>query len=173
MMKKLLVLMLVLGVASMANAGLMLKFNGEDVEQVNYTTTPAGVLSVDWTGSLMGFTIAIETQGATIDLSSATWGGGWQLPPYWDATVTTETYVKGGGGNLFGAQSGPASVVNGINLSLFGAGKISLIAADTILLSGATDSIAAGTVLDTITIVPEPMSLMLLGLGGLFLRRRK
>jgi hypothetical protein len=30
-----------------------------------------------------------------------------------------------------------------------------------------------GTVLDTVTVVPEPATMLLIGLGGLFLRRRK
>jgi hypothetical protein len=55
-------------------------------------------------------------------------------------------------------------VINSMNLTYKGTGEEALI---TLLDTG------TGEVLDTQAIVPEPITLALLGLGGLFLRRRK
>ena len=88
-----------------------------------------------------------------------------------DATVDDYGDAFGAGTHLYVISaldlSPPLdSIVNGlqfnVNTTLFGdRGEVQLM------------NEALDTVLDTITVIPEPATMLLIGLGGLFLRRRR
>ena len=166
-MKKLLVLLLILGMASTASAVLTAFENG-----------------VELTGSIPG-TVNVFGSGFTVSEPGTVF-------VVFTGTVDTETEIKTGGNAGAGLvdQSSFATTMDGIlgltevtvteiwqftfqdddpfsifpngNLASFNAGG-----SQTIYLQDSTGQIT----LDTL--VPEPMTIALLGLGGLFLMRRR
>lgn len=185
-MKKLLVLMMVLGIAGAANAALLLSVDG----QVNPPDSTIEIKESDWVtldiwgdgatpGGLFLVGLAVDAQGpATIDISSAQilYVGNANTDPYHFDDPETAAYL--GLQNPFIAlelvdiPAPPTlpnplegTLVDGIRLHCDGVGEVTVILMD-----------GEGNILDTQVIhqiVPEPMTLGLLGLGGLFLRRRK
>jgi hypothetical protein len=160
-MKKLLILMLVLGLASAANAVVTL---GGDTEVDLGGTCTVTIVSSDttmWGGYieqleyLMTGVVATSNAGeqAVVNYAPEGYADTYEL----EAKDTTDPFD---------------SVVAGIQFNVtVSAG--SLVEDDTILLTlYDTDW---STVIDTatVTVVPEPMTIALLGLGGLLLRRRK
>lgn len=163
-MKKLLVLMLVAGISSLASAGLVLNPSGT----VDDGGMPVGI-AVESTGAITGFEFKIEVVGGTIagDLDWA--GQTWMFAPY--AKGRSDTHVEVTGGDFF-AKAGPLTVLQGLTVT-----RTDPMAVVTLIATGNNNVdggvVGKDTVMSTLTIVPEPMSLMMLGLGGLFLRRRK
>ena len=168
-MKKLLVLMLVLGMASLANAVLI---SGDTVTTGN----------IEWSvvdEQLIG-TNATGTANA-----EATWIDGDTAP--WDDIVvgigtSNGNSVNDGAGDMgkvnswsFGGGTGfdvYGGDLDGAVLPNLGAGQwyqFGLSGPGTIGIGMYPSFDAIGT----ITVTPEPMTMVLLGLGGLFLRRRK
>ncbi|MBE0537258.1 MAG: PEP-CTERM sorting domain-containing protein [Phycisphaerae bacterium] len=163
-------MMLVLGMGTLANAGLMLTVNGEDVGDT--TDVTAFELGVSADGQLTGFTLEVSTDAGTIDISGMGLNSaGWMFAPYVRSSSDVMVDITGGD---FMPKNGPLVVINGIQFDLGASGQalITLKATGTVNM-GSGGNIPPGTVLDTLVVTPEPMSLMLLGLGGLFLRRRK
>lgn len=183
-MKKLLVLMMVLGIASAANAALLLSVDGV----VDPPDSEIEIKESDWVtidiwgdGATPGgdFFLGIGVEGpASLDVANAQIlytgnqkgiaegyaayapyiGGGVNVPFYqvtlFDLVPPEQTQVPLEG-----------TLVDGIRLHCDGVGEVTVILTDL-----------DGQILDTQVIhqiVPEPMTLGLLGLGGLFLRRRK
>ena len=150
-MKKLLVLMLVLGIGSIASASLM-----------------HGI--VEWTvdgGQLIGTGTAMGTYNGSVDKQA-----GLVAPAAGDSG---KAGLMNAAGNLGGVQD--FGVVYNVHAEHLAAGAGAqapgvwfvfdiLGVGDVDILDG------PGAVAGTIA-VPEPISLALLGLGGLFLRRRK
>jgi hypothetical protein len=182
MMKKLLALFLILGLASVASATLQISVNGdkEPVDSEIILLGPSDELILDiWTDSIIsagnGEVVAWELVVAPADGSIS---GGVSLIP--EAGVTIFDDVTG-----FEAEPGTNGVWGGIAMT----GQVPQIDAgatiyDDILFhcNGLGDAVVKLYVGDFVTwdlvdsVVihqPEPMTIALLGLGGLFLRRRK
>jgi hypothetical protein len=182
-MKKLLVLMMVLGIAGAANAALLISVDG----MVDPPDSQIEIMESDWvTIDIWGdgqtdpseFYLGLALEGpASLDIAGAEilyTGNDKYLDP------GDDDYIAGLLGiqipyYLIGLNDVPAvgtpkvplegTLVDGIRLHCDGVGEVTLILTDN-----------EGTILDTQVIhqiVPEPMTLGLLGLGGLFLRRRK
>jgi hypothetical protein len=184
-MKKLLVLALVLSMATMASAALTLSIgvsgavaNGDGSYTVAPSdhltlslTTPGGILTDDDSGDfIMTCNTALGTISGGVIENAATW------------------WVNGLADDAAGAG---APVMDGENGVWGGVGLFNYtIPADSLLFSGidfhceAVGDVTIGVythdwseitgTLDTVVIhqIPEPFTMALLGLGGLFLRRR-
>jgi len=170
MMKKLLVVALVFGMASVANAELI-QVDGIDpgpsIEIFEGVTPVISVVSED-TSSWLGYVIVEEGGagalsnpakldaagdiGAIAPYTEAGWGAGFEL------TVAM-------------SSGGIPAVAIGPQFTLHYSGGV---LGDTATISLFVDP-EYGTPADSVAIIviPEPMTVMLLGLGGLFLRRRK
>ncbi len=164
-MKKLLALMLVLGMASFANAALILSINGD---------TTQDVISIPVSGN-----VTIDVYQTTD--SPAEWWLGYTGPGEW-MRATAHLYIPpapdtmvvddGGYGAVWFQGRIPTATVN------YDPGKWFDVDFHCTGLGDAIITLYAAngeTVLDTATIhqIPEPAMIALLGLGGLFLRRRK
>ena len=189
-MRKLLILTLVLGMASMANAAftLMVSDSGDAGTYYDPVDTQLEISPTDylWVG------VYNDTDGepgvlqkgvlflGMPDTGAASWTGAWQQykPPL----------VAGAPDNAYMGpiEVGQATLIDMWQLTLTDG------APDTWNLAGVLDAKElhceelgvdatvllfndAMQVIDTVTIhqIPEPMTMALLGLGGLFLRRRK
>ncbi len=165
-MKKLLVLALVLGLAGAANAGLV----EVDATKINPGETATfSVVSPEGEGNWAGW-LEISTTG-TGDLGPLTLTA---KAPVGEA----DTFVKGeaelgyGGWYQFSIVStNPGNQpVPGVQATMTFSGAEG--DTGTVTLWDATGAVAIQDPV-TVEVIPEPMTLGLLGLGGLFLRRRK
>jgi hypothetical protein len=176
MMKKLLVLLLVLGMASAANATLQISVNG-DKEPVSSEIwlEPSQELTLDiWTDAIIEQGVG-EGYWALSTGELGSISGGVPLGNGTDTTIYAgaSSYVPGEG--VWGG-------VGAVNQSSYAAGTVLY---DQIIFhcAGEGDAVVTlywdifGTdeVIDSVTIhqIPEPMTVALLGLGGLFLLRRR
>ena len=171
-MKKVLVLMLVLGFASMASAGLSLWVDGAPAESSTITLLPSeyamiGVYNDDdgTVPRVLGYVSITDGPGS--------WSGGYNvyIPP---SLTSAYAYYFGpltGLGDTWYLSDADATV-NEIGVGMLGDFEFHCddFGDVTIVLSDASQMIH-----DTLIIhqIPEPMTIGLLGLGGLFLRRRK
>ena len=165
-MRKLLILFLVLGLASAANATLI-KVDGLEGDSFEVDTqTTITVVSED-TSSWLGYLI-IEEGGAGSLENVAVLDAAGDLG-------AASPYTEAGWGTGFelSAAMGPTAdppIAVGDQFSLDYIGSIG----DTATISLFVDpeyTIPVASV--NVTVVPEPMTIVLLGLGGLFLRRRR
>jgi len=185
-MKKLLVLAMVLSMTTMAYASLEISIDGDkEAEAATITVVPSGSVALDiWTNSAIStgngegyFALAATMTGGTISggqLADPTW---WTILFYDDAAGNGIGLPTGDNG-IFGYIATPpatvfpagSTLINAIDFHCEGPGDV-LVSLYSIDL----DTGALTGVLDTVVIhqIPEPMTIGLLGLGGLFLRRRK
>ena len=197
-MKKLLILMLVLGMVSMANAALTLKF----------TSDAAGTNEIASVGYNTNFYMIISGLVAS-DLSASAFNVADQAESFYNTVGSDLADYTGSNNTLFGNGNGYAAAGNQAGIgSLTTYDSIAITAMDqydevqvgtdwvakTIndpidgewfsiqLLSGDTEGTATlgivssgwdGYDVSASIYIPEPMTIALLGLGGLFLRRRK
>ena len=161
-MKKVLILMLVFGMASAANA-IVYSLSGA-------TLTETGTISVDVTGATADVYLALVIQSPGV--VSPTGGADMLVGP---AAPTLSGWVmdapvSADDGEIWMFGTAPAELyVDGSWLTAGWSGATSLV--DIILYStpdGQTYNEQARATVG----VPEPMTIALLGLGGLFLRRR-
>ena len=168
-MKKVLVLMLVLGFASMASAGLSLWVNGAPAESSSITMLTSEIAQI---GLYNDGSVDKSIGYLTIQPGDpGSWTGGYLVHPPAQGGVPTYAYYYApiNGFIFYNADANPA------NLNLVG-----LLAEFEFHCDGIGDvtidySDAGLGPMDTLVIhqIPEPMTIGLLGLGGLFLRRRK
>ena len=176
-MKNLLIVFTVLAVASTASAGLTLSVNGDiDPPQTEVTLKPSDIVTIDIHNDTAAPGLAVflhldSALGAWDSLDNATNAVNPALPPF-DMEIISPAFA----GVIQVDLSKPdpefrlpiGMLADGILFHCEAIGDV------TILL---TDSPIAGlgNVLDSQVIhqVPEPITFALLGLGGLFLRRRK
>jgi len=186
-MKKALVLMVVLAMAGITNAGIRISVDGvvdPPDTQINITEVPGGTVDIDLWGDgeePMGTFYLGMSGPATLDISAPNWVyPGNNVDVWWeDLTdladyIETQGYLVGGTfanftmNDLVTPPAVPAPLdgilVNNLPLQCEGLGEVLLVVTN-----------GEGLVLDTQIIhqVPEPMTISLLGLGGLLLRRRK
>jgi len=186
-MKKLLALVLVLGLTSLASADLVLTVDGNPVTQGQITISPSQTIELDLEltsgENILQYDVAYVLSNAQAELTLPN-----QTPPYYGlsfpavfdmkSSVTgmpTAQYVEIMGGQMSSpALVGPQVIMQGLILHCLEATPVDLtvVVVDLTTVDGL--DIPIGTILGTlhITQIPEPVTIALLGLGSLFLRKR-
>jgi hypothetical protein len=197
MMKKLLILMLVLGLTSVANAALVgveLSVNGvtDGPDNTTYITiAPCDTIVIDVFGPAdTGWFGVVAIMGSFPNVTGGEWGD--ELGPPYDPLCSSYYYEAAGYPKVLPGAGDILAMTRRIEYDDWGYGyELSAASATsvpggkqfeylyhcclpdevvTIQLWDAYDWALADTIVVT---QPEPMTIMLLGLGGLLLRRRK
>ena len=163
-MKKLLILVMLMGFTSVASAGLQLYADGNPIVIGGENTiASAGVITIDgdMATSDVQFILSVEVASGdlTLDISDLRIPHpGWIIMP---PIPSDPHHVIISGGSFMGDPVGSVAFTG-----------LKVIGVDGVLTLTETLS-DQSTVVSTITVTPEPMTMALLGLGGLFIRRRK
>jgi len=173
-MKKLLVLVLVFAMVSTANATLSLKI--VDNYALNPIPANLGKFGIESTTAY----VAMEDLYFVVISAVPIYPTGGTVLPAAPAGTFIETSVTAkdalivgfpaGWDGILGYVGDPSGAPVPAGLYLDG---ITSNVGNTVKLYAVTADWELSTLQDTVTLVPEPMTLALLGLGGLFLRRRK
>ena len=181
-MKKLLVLLMVLGMASFASADLIFTVDGapqpdeivlapsETIELDLHLADGQNVLRYQLMYELTNEQAEFLIDGTTFPWQSVAPG----KINDWDKDGNIISWVEIAADNLFSAGSGPLDLMQGLLIHCLDETPVDLIitVSNPTVING--EEIPIGTVVHTMHIEqPEPMTIALLGLGGLFLRRRK
>jgi hypothetical protein len=181
MMKKLLVLMLVLGMATMANAALTITISGP----TELETGATGTYTIEYSGitDFGGFDFDAISDTGTLE---GMWNisSGAILAANYDTGAVLNGKNEASGNYELSAESFTLStpVDMGSPLASFvftapSTAPVGGIATLSLISNGLFDIGAneiTGITMPTFAVtIPEPMTIGLLGLGGLFLRRRK
>ena len=169
-MKKLLVLMLVLSLATIANATLTLRIGGNDTDEASILDSGSIVVSIykDTTGPEtpfidVGASADLSTKftlsGAAMTTNAGNMGSFLDISPQAGFQEYQVTIADSAGNITAGIQFNVT--VNGVSGQTY-----------DVVVQQWDDG--GNNIIDTATIhiVPEPMTLALLGLGGLFIRRK-
>jgi len=191
-MKKMLVLMMVLGLASAASAGIVLTVGGA-VPVGDIVAAPGDVLSIgvllEAGNYIAGGDFKFVSDAGTISVAgavqpanySAAFPGGEAAPMSFPASgvatlvpdaVNDVVSLGGITFNIVGAQQ----LFDLVSVTVTGTGTLDLSALANIqylAVSGPMVTVFSAGGLDSVNIIPEPITIALLGLGGLFIRRRK
>lgn len=165
-MKKLLVLALVCGIASLATAGLATKGVGMSI--VDNGDGTFGIFSDT------GFAAGQDIYFAAVSDGVKPVGGALVVayPDFaiWDNAIG-DGYIPVANDGVWGfvGDTGGAARAGGLWFD----GIASAIGSTIYLYEVDGNSWALGNLMDTVTLVPEPATMALLGLGALVLRRRK
>lgn len=164
-MKKLLTLILVLGLVPMANAGLYtLSLDGQVITAAPGDEISFDILNAEQLGVFTGSQWLLVTNAGTLVFTpkiGTVIGDNIGGAPY-------EVAMDGKFGSFFNLSLNPLPAGNvGISvvLKVEGPGVVELY-------NPKGEFGPAGEVLSSFAIVPEPATMLLLGLGGLFLRRK-
>ena len=158
-MKKLVVLAMICAMASLASAGLVYTLNGVAIEGDTIDIADLGTLGVNTDIAASGYTIELSITGAgTFDYSGITWAS-----------------LMMGNGPVAGTDTPVSARLTGSNFMPYGPGEwfsgLAIVGAQIGDVITFDDQMGLDDA--SFTIVPEPMTMALLGLGGLFIRRRK
>jgi len=180
-MKKLLALVLVLGLTSLASADLVLTVNGVPVTQGQITIAPSQTIELDLeltageTCAMYDVTYQLSNAQAELLTGGVTFPTVFDLPGGFTVPPTPQMVEISAGQWSSGPVAGPAVLMQGLILHCLEATPVDL----TLYVSEYTEvdgqEVLVGTVLGTLHIiqeVPEPVTIALLGLGSLFLRKR-
>jgi len=182
-MRKLLILTLVLGMASAANAGMLISVAGDKQPVDSQITLPLnGTIDLDiWTDADIPV-FGGEYWALIADTTQASISGGNVAIDPGDAVIYTDPPASGGVPGLPAGKDGPWGGV-AVFSGPIAAGTVlydqitfkCLALVDTTVSLYTSDLGGNNTLVDSVIIhqVPEPMTVALLGLGGLLLRRRK
>lgn len=167
MLKKLLVLSLVLGLAGVANATFSLTLNGSTAPD-EYTMAPCDYIVIDVSTSAAGAsdTHYLELLGSDY----GEWVGGMTIYPAAGGLAQADEdfgYVDTWKLQSGGATGYLAGTHFEISFHCKAEGDVTINLYDVNWTYPVVDAITIHQV------IPEPMTIALLGLGGLFLRRRK
>ena len=188
MMKKLLIFMLVLGLASTASAlTISLTSGGKSTLVIGVDVALNGVITVDLKADTpaMGISgIDFQNTGETINAVGAWVGfpGGFALVPGTLVPVAgglDADIMRASGNAAVGTEAAANTVLYSFNVTVSGNGTVSPVMLPTDVFSTMTGPppygywFGAAITQNALTIIPEPMTIALLGLGGLLLRRRK
>jgi hypothetical protein len=177
-MKKLLVLALVLSMASMANAALTIgpSASSVNVDEAITISLDAGVDVYDQGGFYLGISNT-SIGGATLDILAAVinyTGNASSLTVIDDPDTSAALGLVGAFVLINLSDIPPAGntspPVTGLLASGFGLTGATAGMVDLVVLSGADGSEFTRT---SVEVTPEPITIGLLGLGAMFLRRRK
>jgi hypothetical protein len=183
-MKKLVALILVLGFSSLANAGLIFTVNGEPQPE-EISLTPSETITLDLhlaqDQKMWGFTLdyVLSNDQAEFVWDSIEFPDGDKFYLNAKTTRTEPQMVSITASNFLSpAIDGPLDLMDGLVIHCV---EMTDVVLEVKAQSGTqfgpdgTEVIAPGTVLHTLTIhqIPEPATMALLGLGGLFLLRRR
>jgi hypothetical protein len=190
MMKKLLVMVLVLGMASVANADLIFTVDGEP-QPAEISIRPSDEITLDLHladgENILKYQLMYELSNEQAEFilpdpeTSPQYGISFPWLSTFPGKVNSYdtdgviSYVEIAADNFMMAAAGPLDLMDGLIIHCLDTTDVVL----TITVSQATtingQELTIGTVLHTLTIhqIPEPMTVALLGLGGLFLLRRR
>jgi hypothetical protein len=172
-MKKLVVLMLVLGIVTMANAGLVWSTadNGDGTFNVSLTPTADTEIAALYINALDAEVSSITSMLGTGLNNLETVSGGKTYGIHRSIGGVEDPLAASGDNLLSYVYTGSAG--DTINVLNSDTGHPSL--ADSYLTLGNDTQVTFDSFDDasSVTMVPEPLTLGLLGLGGLFIRRRK